>query len=115
MVGNEADYVIVSVTRTGSPGFLKSRNRVNVMLTRCKKGMVIVAKRAFVIGRARKTLLGELAAHWEKRYGKEESWTDWRAVANGKAIVPGSSVNVSRGESEKGLVDRLASLSIAVA
>ena len=86
--GNEADYVIVSAVRSKGPGFLRSENRMNVMLTRCKKGMVIVTSRAFLQGGGRKTLLGQLAAEYEGKFGVEKTWSDWRRVVEGKAGGP---------------------------
>ncbi|KAH9856810.1 AAA domain-containing protein, partial [Lenzites betulinus] len=64
--GHEAKYVIISAVRTTAPGFLRSRNRTNVMLTRCERGMVLVSKRDFLggTGAGRKTLMGELLQHW---------------------------------------------------
>ncbi|KLO11672.1 hypothetical protein SCHPADRAFT_798767, partial [Schizopora paradoxa] len=63
--GNEADYILLSVVRTEAPGFLKSKQRVNVMLTRCKKGMVIISNCAFMHKpNVRRTLLGELCNYW---------------------------------------------------
>ncbi|EIW53904.1 uncharacterized protein TRAVEDRAFT_75854, partial [Trametes versicolor FP-101664 SS1] len=64
--GHEAQYVVISAVRTAAPGFLRSRNRANVMLTRCKRGMVLVSKRDFLIGPGRTTLLGELAQRWNR-------------------------------------------------
>lgn len=43
--GEEADIVLISLVRSneeGNLGFLKSSNRVNVMLTRARKGMIII-------------------------------------------------------------------------
>ncbi|KAJ7691104.1 AAA domain-containing protein, partial [Mycena olivaceomarginata] len=63
--GNEADYVLVSVVRTEAAGFLRSLNRMNVMLTRAKKGMVIVTSSLFLrSGDGARTLLGRLAQYW---------------------------------------------------
>ncbi|KAJ6468871.1 AAA domain-containing protein, partial [Mycena sanguinolenta] len=62
--GNEADYVLVSVVRTDAPGFLRSLNRMNVMLTRAKKGMVIVTSSSFLRAQGAQTLLGRLARYW---------------------------------------------------
>ncbi|KAK7033223.1 regulator of nonsense transcripts 1 [Favolaschia claudopus] len=59
--GNEADYIIISIVRTDKIGFLNEKRRVNVMLTRCKKGMTICTNRAFVQGPAKQTLVGLLA------------------------------------------------------
>ncbi|KAJ7257766.1 AAA domain-containing protein, partial [Mycena rebaudengoi] len=65
--GNEADYVLVSVVRTTQPGFLKSLNRMNVMLTRARKGMVIVTCAAFLRSESgARTLLGKLSQYWEQ-------------------------------------------------
>ncbi|KAJ7257770.1 AAA domain-containing protein, partial [Mycena rebaudengoi] len=63
--GNDADYVLVSVVRTTEPGFLRSLNRMNVMLTRARKGMVIVKSAPFLhSGEGATTLLGKLSHHW---------------------------------------------------
>ncbi|KAL5510974.1 hypothetical protein ACEPAG_3693 [Sanghuangporus baumii] len=89
--GNEAQYVLVSVVRTSGPGFLKSQNRVNVMLTRCKAGMVIVTKREFTRhDSVRKTLFGKLALHWEEKVGRSSTWCKWIDVAERKALLPGA-------------------------
>ncbi|KAF4614778.1 hypothetical protein D9613_003277 [Agrocybe pediades] len=60
--GNEDDYIIVSIVRTNKLGFLNDQRRVNVMLTRCKKGMIICTNRAFIEGPAAKSLVGALYA-----------------------------------------------------
>ncbi|KAJ7301944.1 AAA domain-containing protein, partial [Mycena albidolilacea] len=62
--GNEADYVVVSVVRTDAPGFLRSLSRMNVMLTRARKGMVIVTSSSFLRSQGAQTLLGRLARYW---------------------------------------------------
>ncbi|KAJ7170748.1 P-loop containing nucleoside triphosphate hydrolase protein [Mycena crocata] len=59
--GNEADHIILSLVRTEKIGFLAEKRRVNVMLSRCKKGMRICTNRAFVEGKAKETLVGLLA------------------------------------------------------
>jgi regulator of nonsense transcripts 1 len=61
VLGNEDDYIIISIVRTKKIGFLADQRRVNVMLTRCKKGMKICTSRAFVEGAAKDTLVGRLA------------------------------------------------------
>ncbi|KAL1685650.1 AAA domain-containing protein, partial [Schizophyllum commune] len=58
--GNEADYVLVSMVRTETPGFLKSLPRLNVLLTRCRRGMVIVTSPTFLSGPGRELLLADL-------------------------------------------------------
>ena len=64
---------------------------MNVMLTRCCKGMVVVAQRAFVEGRGRATLLGKLAGQWgaEVSTGAGGAWADAVDVMNGRARLPG--------------------------
>lgn len=92
IAGNEASYVLISVVRTTGPGFLKSQNRVNVMLTRCKAGMVLVTNRAFTRhASVRKTLLGKLVEHWENKAGQSNAWCKWTEVAEKKADLPGAS------------------------
>jgi superfamily I DNA and/or RNA helicase len=62
-LGNEDDYIIISVVRSLQLGFLQDVRRTNVMLTRCKKGMIICSSRAFLSRIAADTLVGKLAAH----------------------------------------------------
>jgi len=69
--GNEDDHIIISVVRTHAPGFLRNQRRANVMLTRCKKSMVICSSRGFLFGKASDTLVGKLAASV-----KAGSWMD---------------------------------------
>lgn len=91
MTGNEADNVILSIVRTTSPGFLVSQNRSNVMLTRCKAGLVIVTNRIFLrTTGAQHTLLGELVRHWSERHGTTKTWRDWKEIAEHKADMPGA-------------------------
>ncbi|TFK73052.1 hypothetical protein BDN72DRAFT_762330, partial [Pluteus cervinus] len=79
--GNEADYVIISVVRTGRPGFMTLMERVNVMLTRCRKGMVIVANRDFLKNPngGLPALVGRLAERLSSR------WVNWVEVVDGDA------------------------------
>lgn len=88
--GNEADYILVSAVRTSGAGFLRSRERINVMLTRCKKGMVIISNRNFLEdGPGRATMIGRLASHWKGNHGESATWVDWRHVAEKRADMPG--------------------------
>jgi hypothetical protein len=57
------------------------------MLTRCKKGMIIVTNKAFVQRDGRRTLLGSLATAWSH---DTNAWTTWSAVLNGAADLPGA-------------------------
>ncbi|KAF6742048.1 P-loop containing nucleoside triphosphate hydrolase protein [Ephemerocybe angulata] len=76
--GNEADFIIVSLVRSGTKlGFLQEQRRANVMLTRCKKGMVICTNRTFVEGVARDSLVGKLA-----RSLGPEAWIDSSQLAS---------------------------------
>ncbi|KIK52413.1 hypothetical protein GYMLUDRAFT_77825 [Collybiopsis luxurians FD-317 M1] len=78
--GNEADYLLISVVRSNGVGFLKSLNRTNVMLTRCRKGMVIVSSRPFLRSVAHDTLLGS------------EAWVEAEDVAESTVNLPGVTV-----------------------
>jgi hypothetical protein len=90
IAGNESDYVIVSVVRTDRPGFLQSLQRMNVMLSRCKKGMVVVTNGDFLKGSGGKTLLGKMSRHWSSIAGRN-IWVSWRDVMNGCVDLPGVS------------------------
>lgn len=79
--GSEADFIIISVVRTKSPGFLVDERRTNVMLTRCKKGMVILANRKFLSdGKARDTLMYKLSQTMA------EPWLTDRDILNGRSV-----------------------------
>jgi hypothetical protein len=108
MIGNEADYVIVSVVRTTSAGFLKSLERMNVMLTRCKKGMIIVTSRGFLERGGRYTLLGNLAAAWSY---DSQAWTTWNEVMNKAADLPGAPLWSGVNQELADITSRLAILS----
>lgn len=87
--GNEADCILVSVVRTSAPGFLTVTNRMNVLLTRCRAGMVIVTNRDFILGCGQSTLLGKLCLHWTN-ISSRDPWVDWKLVAEHKADLPGA-------------------------
>ena len=60
--GNEEDHIIVSIVRTTSPGFMKNQRRTNVMLSRCKKSMIILTHRGFLTKKSvTKTLVGKFS------------------------------------------------------
>ena len=88
-LGNEADYVLVSVVRSSQPGFLVSLQRMNVLLTRCRKGLVIVTNQGFLVSGGHGTLLGLLVRHWQSVH-KGVDWIDWRDVSSGTANLPGA-------------------------
>ncbi|OCH91055.1 hypothetical protein OBBRIDRAFT_551636 [Obba rivulosa] len=87
--GHEADYVIISVVRTDAAGFLKSTQRMNVMLTRCKRGMIVVTSQQFLRTAGVNILLGKLAQHWVSQIGTVATWTDSRLIINREADMPG--------------------------
>lgn len=73
--GNEDDHIIISLVRSERIGFLKEPRRTNVMLTRCKKSMMICTNRSFLDGVAAQSLMGRLAA----KLGPD-AWLSWRKV-----------------------------------
>jgi AAA domain len=83
--------VILSSVRTQKPGFLKSEPRMNVALTRCRKGMVVVTNKCFLQGAGKSTLLGKLNRTWSQH---RDSWIDWKAMLNDSEPVelPGVSL-----------------------
>jgi hypothetical protein len=96
LIGHEADYVIVSPTRTTSPGFLSVQSRTNVMLTRCKIGMIIVSSEFFTCSIAERTLLGKLAAHWDDLGPGDSTWISMSRLLNQAADLPGMPSRPSR-------------------
>ena len=85
--GNEADFVILSSVRTMQPGFLKSQPRMNVALTRCRKGMVVVSHKSFLQSAGGNTLLGQLCCTWSRHH--DACWVDWKAMLNNFGALPG--------------------------
>ena len=79
LAGNEDDYIIISLVRTVKLGFLFDRRRANVMLTRCKKGLIICTQRKFVEGPAEGSLIGELCNSFE-----EPPWVSGKDVQDNK-------------------------------
>ena len=68
------------------------------MLTRCRKGLIIVSSKSFLRTGGKKTLLGKLEQEWVKRLGNA-AWVDWRRVAEGpgKCRLPHSQDTVTTG------------------
>jgi len=76
--GNEGDHIIISIVRTESPGFMSNQQRTNVMLSRCKKSMVICTSREFLMKRTvAKTLVGKLA----EEHALRTRWVALEALA----------------------------------
>ncbi|KAG8785511.1 hypothetical protein FRC12_017489 [Ceratobasidium sp. 428] len=82
--GNEADFIIITIAKTGSPGFLSSINRLNVLLTRCKRGLVVVTQKSFVqrSGGLLQGLWFSLEPH--------NPWVSAEDVVGGYVDLPGS-------------------------
>ena len=78
--------MILSSVRTQQAGFLNSRPRMNVALTRCRKGMVVVTNKYFLRGAGSSTLLGHLCDAWSQH---GDTWIDWRTILNDSAVLPG--------------------------
>ncbi|KAF8126923.1 hypothetical protein EV363DRAFT_1452614 [Boletus edulis] len=64
--GNEEDYIVIPPVRSRDLGFLEDKRRMNVMLSRCKRGMVIFTNKAYIEKYAGpgKSLIGELTHKW---------------------------------------------------
>ncbi|KAI6042882.1 P-loop containing nucleoside triphosphate hydrolase protein [Pisolithus marmoratus] len=63
--GNEEDYIIISLVRCWGLGFLEDLRRTNVMLTRCKRGMVIFTSKEFMKKYGKDSLVGQLLDYYE--------------------------------------------------
>ncbi|KAH9926004.1 uncharacterized protein B0H18DRAFT_1119164 [Fomitopsis serialis] len=59
--GNEEEYILISIVRSDRLGFLANLRRTDAMLSRCKRSMVICTSLAFMEGKARSSLVGQLA------------------------------------------------------
>jgi hypothetical protein len=59
---------------------------MNVALTRCRKGMVVVTGKRFLQGAGRCTLLGQLCQAWSQR---RDTWIDWKVILGGSVELPG--------------------------
>ncbi|KAF8317738.1 P-loop containing nucleoside triphosphate hydrolase protein [Clavulina sp. PMI_390] len=88
LLGNEADFIIVSVVRTDRVGFLNDQRRLNVMLSRCKKAMIIVANRAFLEGKGKSTLVGVMAEEFSDRWMSAEDLASDAELVNHEVSFP---------------------------
>lgn len=77
-LGNEQDFIIISLVRSRELGFLDNERRTNVMLTRCKKGMFILTSQKFLVGKGSTTLVGTLL----EKMGPD-AWLDISDVEEG--------------------------------
>ena len=82
--------MILSSVRTWRPGFLRSQPRMNVALTRCRKGMVVVTDKCFLEKVGKSMLLGKLCDTWSQHH--EACWIDREAMLNNSAALPGLSL-----------------------
>ncbi len=64
-------------------------NRLNVLLTRCRKATIIVTNKQFIKLGGSRTLLGTMVAHWEHVLKSPQIWLDWRLISTGAADLPG--------------------------
>jgi hypothetical protein len=78
--------VILSSVRTQQAGFLNSRPRMNVALTRCRKGMIVVTNKCFLRSTGSSTLLSQLCNTWSQH---SDAWVDWKVILNDSAMLPG--------------------------
>lgn len=69
--GNEEDYIIISLVRSYDLGFLQDLRRTNVMLTRCKRGMVIFTSKTFMQKYGKDSLVGNLLVYYDN-----EAWLE---------------------------------------
>ena len=61
---------------------------MNVALTRCRKGMVVVTSKGFLQNAGKSMLLGKLCHSWTQHRGAA-SWIDWKAMLNNAVGLPG--------------------------
>lgn len=77
-VGNEEDYIIISIVRHMGLGFLQDRRRTNVMLSRCKKGMYICTSQRYLKEGGKDSMVAEMA----QEFG-EEAWLSVKDIEGG--------------------------------
>ncbi|KAJ7227297.1 P-loop containing nucleoside triphosphate hydrolase protein [Mycena pura] len=81
-LGNEEDFIIISLVRSMSLGFLQNLRRTNVMLTRCKRGMYIVTSQAFLHnGVGKDSIVGELS-----KYVGDIGWLEMKDIEDGNFL-----------------------------
>lgn len=68
--------IIISMVRSKEMGFLDSKRRLNVMLTRCQRAMYIVSSRAFLKGKGADSLVGKMAAELGEQPGAWITYKD---------------------------------------
>ena len=107
--GRESDYIVLSLVKDGRPtrkesrwptrdgaasvvkflqpglGFLSNDRRINVALTRAKRGIIVVSNRRFIIDTAAETLVGKLQVEMQWcGEGGESHWSDEDDIRNSR-------------------------------
>jgi len=70
--GNEEDYIVISLVRSTALGFIADKRRTNVMLTRCKRGMMICTSQKFMERAGSKSLVGNLLGYYDNYWVDRE-------------------------------------------
>lgn len=70
--GNEEDYIVISLVRSTALGFLADKRRTNVMLTRCKRGMIICSSQKFMERAGNESLVGNLLGYYDNHWVEKE-------------------------------------------
>ncbi|KAG0706772.1 AAA domain-containing protein, partial [Suillus ampliporus] len=70
--GNEEDYIVISLVRSSALGFLADLRRTNVMLTRCKKGMIICTSQKFMKRAGCESLVGSLLEYYDNQWVEKD-------------------------------------------
>ncbi|KAG8829690.1 hypothetical protein FRC17_006185, partial [Serendipita sp. 399] len=84
--GNEADYIVITLVRTKTMGFLDNNRRANVLLTRCRKGMFVISNKALMLAPPKgpsEVLLQRYALEWTaqmQRLGRQ--WYTYQDLEN---------------------------------
>ena len=84
-LGNEDDYIIISVVRSHELGFLKDQRMTNVMLTRCKRGMFIITSKKFMDSKGGDCLAGEMLDELVKQVGNK-AWITLEDIEKGEIV-----------------------------
>lgn len=91
LLGNEEDFIVLTLVRSEALGFLSNLRRTNVMLTRCKRGMYIVSNKRFLAGKGAESLAGGLL----KKY--DEVWLSDRELG----LKASDEVNLKQGNESR--------------
>jgi hypothetical protein len=59
---------------------------MNVALTRCRKGMVLVTNKCFLQQAGLSTFLGQFCRTWSQHH---DTWIDWQAMLSNSVALPG--------------------------